>query len=104
LRFICSRKSLEGGPDHREFLDREIVGPEEGHFRVDVVVQALDDRDHGDDGQDADDDAEQGQEGAQLARPQGDYGHGEGFFDLQLSHDFRILLYPIYTNHRSFGL
>ena len=85
---------LEGRPDHGELLDREVVGPVEGHLRVDVVVEALDDGDDGDDGQDADDDAEKGQEGAELVGPQRDEGHRERFFELQLGHGCSLSILP----------
>ena len=95
---------LERRPDHRELGDREVVGPVEGHLRVDVVVEALDDGDDGDDGQHPDDDAEERQERPELVGAEGDHGHRERFPDLQFRH-IVIPSYPSleYTAGTGFG-
>ena len=55
---------------YREFSHGEVIGTVEGHLRVDIIVEPLDDRDDGDDGQNADDDTQQCQECPEFICPQ----------------------------------
>ena len=70
--FDCTRKPLFVAADDSELLDDEGVGAGLIEDRVaDRCVQALDERDDGDDRRDGDDIAEHGHQRPKLGRPDG---------------------------------
>ena len=69
LAVPLARVAASGAEARLELLELDERGAEALEVAHHVVVEAVDDRDHGDYRRDADDDPEDGQEGPQLVRP-----------------------------------